>query len=507
MKKSSRAVVWTVAGSDCSGGAGLQADLKTFSHLGVAGCSVVTAITAQNSTTVSAIHPCSDEIFQQQIDTLAAEFFPSVIKSGMLASATQVEYLSQFLQRHRNIIYICDPVMVASAGTTLADSNVVEAMKKWLLPRANLLTPNRHEVAQLAQQPFDHINAATTLAAVLFRCYNPTALLLKGGDLSGNVSEDCYYHQDGQTFSLQQPRHSDQSLHGSGCTLAAAIAAFVAKGSSIEDAVVQGKCYISQAIAHSTITATGSLWLNHPDRFAITTLPTYYQPWKKFSNTAFKKLVRPIDFYPIVDRSDWLPRLAQAGVKTVQLRIKDRPMDEVAKEIAQAVVLARQHDIDLFINDYWQLAIKYGAYGIHLGQEDLDEADLGAIHHAGIRLGLSSHDYYELARAHSLQPSYIALGPIYPTTSKVMHFAPQGLDKISQWRQLIADTPLVAIGGIQYPQQMAAIISAGADAVSVISYITTAAEPLARADEAIKTIIEKKSSALLFQPRCSYGLI
>lgn len=135
-----------------------------------------------------------------------------------------------------------------------------------------------------------------------------------------------------------------------------------------------------------------------------------------------------LTFYPIVNSNYWLEKLLAVGVKTIQLRIKDLQGKELEDEIKIGVKIAERYKTKLFINDYWKLAIRYNAYGVHLGQEDLVNADCQAIARAGIRLGISTHSYYELARAYALRPSYIACGPIFPTTSKQMPFAPQGID-------------------------------------------------------------------------------
>ena len=139
-----------------------------------------------------------------------------------------------------------------------------------------------------------------------------------------------------------------------------------------------------------------------------------------------------LGLYAVVDSVEWIERLLTAGVRTLQLRIKDRPAEEVEPAIQQAIALGHAYQARLFINDYWQLAIKHHAYGVHLGQEDLDVADLEAIRHAGLRLGLSTHDDREIDRALAFQPSYIALGHIFPTQTKAMPSAPQGLEQLTR---------------------------------------------------------------------------
>lgn len=184
-------------------------------------------------------------------------------------------------------------------------------------------------------------------------------------------------------------------------------------------------------------------------------------------------------FYPIFESADWLARMLPLGVKFTQLRIKDRPEPEIRAEIAQGLDLARAHGASLVVNDYWQAAIDLGADWLHLGQEDLDTADLPAIRRAGIRLGVSTHDRAELDRALSLAPDYIALGPVYPTILKKMKWHEQGLDRVSEWKRLIGDIPLCAIGGMS-TDRAPGVVAAGADLMSVVTDITLNPHPQAR---------------------------
>jgi thiamine-phosphate pyrophosphorylase len=184
-------------------------------------------------------------------------------------------------------------------------------------------------------------------------------------------------------------------------------------------------------------------------------------------------------FYPIVDSAAWVGRLVGVGARLVQLRVKDRAPSEIASEIARSLTICRNAGAALVVNDYWRLAIAAGADWVHLGQEDLDGADIAAIRAAGLRLGVSTHDQAELERALALAPDYIALGPIYPTILKAMRFGPQGLDRIGEWKRRIGEIPLVAIGGLSV-ERGEACLAAGADIVSVVTDITLNADPEGR---------------------------
>lgn len=187
----------------------------------------------------------------------------------------------------------------------------------------------------------------------------------------------------------------------------------------------------------------------------------------------------PDVFYPIVPSAAWVARLVPLGVRTLQLRIKDRPAEEVRAEIAAALPVAQKAGCRLIVNDYWEAAIDLGAGALHLGQEDLADADLAAIRRAGIAVGISTHSEEELETALRADPAYVALGPIYETKLKAMKWAPQGLERLGAWRRRIGTLPLVAIGGIT-PERAGPVLAAGADSVAVITDFMTAPHPEAR---------------------------
>ena len=187
----------------------------------------------------------------------------------------------------------------------------------------------------------------------------------------------------------------------------------------------------------------------------------------------------PDRFYPVVDSVAWVARLALLGVGTVQLRVKNLNDAEALQLVTDALEAIKGTRARLVVNDYWRAAIEAKAQHLHLGQEDLVDADLKAIRAAGLTLGVSTHDDEELAIGLAAKPDYVALGPIYPTTLKSMRFAPQGIPKITEWKKRVGTIPLVAIGGIKF-EQSAAIFAAGADSIAVVSDVTQNADPDAR---------------------------
>lgn len=179
-------------------------------------------------------------------------------------------------------------------------------------------------------------------------------------------------------------------------------------------------------------------------------------------------LPQPARFYPIVPDISWLERIVPLGVATIQLRLKDASDDEIGTQITRSLAVCRAHGVVLIVNDYWHEALAAGADYIHLGQEDLAAADLGAIKAAGMKLGVSTHDEAELEIALAASPDYIALGPIYETKLKAMKWQPQGLARITQWKKRIGDIPLVAIAGLT-PERAPGVLAAGAQSLAVIT--------------------------------------
>ncbi|CBA27191.1 thiamine phosphate synthase [Cronobacter turicensis] len=187
----------------------------------------------------------------------------------------------------------------------------------------------------------------------------------------------------------------------------------------------------------------------------------------------FAPVPRRLGLYPVVDSVGWITRLLEAGVRTLQLRIKDKSEAEVEADVAAAIALGQRYHARLFINDYWRLAIKHQAYGVHLGQEDLETADPDAVRRAGLRLGVSTHDDMEIDVALAVRPSYIALGHVFPTQTKQMPSAPQGLAQLAAHVERLGDYPTVAIGGISL-ERAPAVLETGVGSIAVVSAITHA---------------------------------
>lgn len=222
-----------------------------------------------------------------------------------------------------------------------------------------------------------------------------------------------------------------------------------------------------QAMAQHTGRFDPQAWPDEPADFGM-------RPWPR--NDAFPACPKALGLYAVLPEATWVGRMARAGVPTVQLRFKSDDADAIRREVQAAVEAVRGTPSLLFINDHWQAAIEAGAYGVHLGQEDMDVADLAAIRAAGLRLGLSSHGYAEMLRADRVSPSYIAMGAVFPTTLKRMATAPQGTGRLHAYARLMRDYPLVAIGGID-GEKMSQVLSSGVGSVAVVRAITGVDNP------------------------------
>ncbi len=473
-------ILWSIAGSDNSAGAGIQADLKTIQsfstpeqplHL----CTLVTAITAQHSSAVDACMAVSVDLLHQQAMALLKDAKPSVIKIGLLVNKAQVLWLADFLKQLKknqpDLLVIYDPVAISSSGSSMAEPDLYQAVIRHLLPQLDLLTPNLPELEALTQS-----SDSQQAVELLFKT-GVKAVLLKGGHTETTVCTDqlfisadfryrgypAYTHK----IRLRSPRQQHAFNHGTGCCLSSALAAALALGYTLEDAFVVAKTYINQGLSLPVVITESSGTLGH---YGFPTDPLYL-PELLTDNLPparpFAPLKAPLALYVIVPSVTELQRALAAGVKTLQLRIKNTDQQLLRQQIKEAIQLCQHPDIQLFINDHWQLALELGAYGVHLGQEDIGQADLAALQQAGIRLGISNHGFYKLLRAQQLRPSYLAIGAVFATQTKAMDGKLQGLQKLAHYPALFPTIPLVAIGGIN-TNNAKAVLATGIKHLAVV---------------------------------------
>lgn len=497
----SKPSVLTISGNDPTGLAGLQADARALQSMDCHVASVMTATTAQSNQQFFAMHEVSADVVNSQLDALVAEGgdkFP-VIKIGLLASAEQVHavfnhallnnagsYLRHELIQGKQIVL--DPVLKTSSGSEIAKQDLIEAIKLYC-SKITCLTPNIDEAELLTgikiQTPEDVEQAAKELLAL-----GCQSVLIKGGHASYSTDQvkDFYLDQQGDYYWAASDKQSGGFNRGTGCAMASLIAGALAQKSLLPDAPVIAKMQITEGfkqrykLSDYSDEQSGTLsfpswklvkeqantgYWSLPETSASFITKKYSFPSCQENEVHSEKL----GLYPVVDRANWLERLLPLGISTIQLRVKDLKDEALEAEIQRAIEISEKYGARLFINDYWQLAIKYNAYGVHLGQEDVHLADLELIDKAGLRLGLSNHCYYEVAQALTIRPSYMAFGPVYATKTKDMPWIPGEVGGIRHWRKLIRDLPLVAIGGI-HGDRFDKVKCVGVDSIAMITAIT-----------------------------------
>jgi hydroxymethylpyrimidine kinase/phosphomethylpyrimidine kinase/thiamine-phosphate diphosphorylase len=495
----SRPIAWSIAGSDSGGGAGVQADLKAFEALDVHGCTAIAAITAQNSLGVQRAEAVAVDLFDAQLAALAADLRPVAIKTGMLGDAANVRCVAHWVDRLRRdapVALVVDPVWRATTGAELGDESLRRALVHELLPRATVITPNRAEAAWLLRR--DAFALATPAgvqdAAAALRAVGPRAVVVTGGDAGGRMSSDWIDTPQARGW-LSVPRVRTPHHHGSGCVFAASLAGALALDFCCADAAVLAKMSATHALREGGAAGRGAGVVRPMRGFARQgdLLPALHED--AVADAAFEPLASAqLGLYAIVDSAAWVERLLAAGVRTLQLRIKEGACDRVSQEVKRSVLAARAAGARLFVNDHWALALEHGAYGVHLGQEDLSTADLPALRDAGLRLGVSTHSYWEACRAHALRPSTIACGPVHATTTKAMPWRPQGVGNLAYWCSVLRE-PVVAIAGMD-EQRAAEAVRCGAAGVAVLRGIVQAADP-----QAVVRRLQAAINAAAWSPR------
>ena len=508
-KSVAQPIVWSVAGNDSGGGAGLAADQRAAAAFGVHLCPVVAAITAQHSQAVTRVEPVAADLLDAQLAALAADLPPAAIKTGLLGSADNVAVLARWVDRLRQrapLALVVDPVLGASSGAAFADEAVLRAYRELLLPRATLVTPNEHEARRLlggappnprpsgqragvVGQPGEPSDVPAL--AVALRAQGAQAVAITGGDRvhAPGWALDWIDTEHARGW-LALPRLESRHTHGTGCTFASSAAAALALGFVAADALVLAKMATAHAIAHGHAAGQGAGpvaarpgFAVEPARMPLLSCSELDSCWRLLDT---RQSPIPLEtqapgLYAIVDSAERVRQVVAAGARTVQLRIKTPAappaawQDELRCAIRQALGACREAGATLVVNDHWRLAAELAAgaargIAVHLGQEDLlalGDAGRAELQACGLPLGISSHSLWELARARSLAPWYVACGPVWPTLTKAMPWRAQGLDNLSWWVHR-AGVPVVAIGGILEPAQATQATRSGAAGVCVV---------------------------------------
>lgn len=487
-------IIWSVAGTDSGGGAGLAADTRAAAAMGVHLCTVVAAVTAQHSRGVSAVFPLPAEALRAQLLALRQDLPARVIKTGLLAHAPAVDVL---LAQRGDAALVVDPVLGATAGgAAFCDDALLDAYRHQLLPAATLITPNRREAERLLDAAPGQL-PVPELARRL-RAMGAGAVCITGGDdetTSPDLSLDWLDCEQARGW-LALPRlraRPDRPLshHGSGCCFATAAAAALARGFCVADAVVLAKMLTWAALrdGHAAGEGPGPLrpgpdFIDDPSTLPVMGFEDEAQLTRESLQRWHRALSEPRasgftpGLYAITADPLRVATLADSGhFSHVQLRLKRGEGvsdDALRASITQAVAAMEGRTPTLWINDHWQLALACGARALHLGQEDwarLPPASrdqlLEGVESGALLLGLSSHSLWELCRARALRPTYIACGPVWATTTKDMPWLPQGLAQLRWWAHM-AGRPVVAIGGVLTPAQVLAAQATGAAGVCLV---------------------------------------
>lgn len=514
-------IIWSIAGLDTAGGAGLSADQRAADAMGVHLCPITAALTAQHSRGVDAVFPVASSALQAQIQALAQDLPPRAIKTGLLGSVEAIELVAQWVDHwraqtpagqdpHRHMALIVDPVLGATAGgAAFASEAIVQAYRAHLLPRATVLTPNRAEAKRLLNQAGRHDGADAdipALADALMRM-GVRSVVITGGDARGQNSATSKFSIDWlQTPHAQgwltAPRIHTSHTHGTGCTFASGVTAAFALGHVEADAIVLAKMLTHHALMQARAAGQGAGPVLANKNFSIgarmggaplpwlglgQALPWQMQgPARSSQSGTYRPLFTPFQappdgLYGIVSNGAQVQAAIQAGLQCVQLRHKQREGLEPHLNLSiQAAGKAQ-----LFVNDHWQetLALYIGnrassksdtttRLGLHLGQEDLQaltpqQQDTLLTHRDQVMLGLSSHSLWELARAAGCGASLIACGPVQATTTKDMPWVPQGCDNLAWWIRH-SPAPVVAIGGLLTPADVRRFAAMKPAAVCVV---------------------------------------
>ena len=454
--------IWSIGGIDPGAKAGIVADAFVARFYGNEATSIATCITAQNDQYFYKKEDVSVDIFKDTLESQLEQRKPDIIKLSVIANKELLECLISFLERREltGVFIVLDPVIKSTSGGLLKDKELVKLLKEKLLSYVDFICPNLEEALELTGCSNEK-DAAKALMS-----YGVKKVLIKGG-MQGTMVWDYYFDEIKHHYLWQAK--VEKNYRGTGCHLASILCCLMLKEESFYDALILAKAQLFASIKRSkgSILDLG-IKLTAEDMCRISLEKNFLEYPESPDIDQNKLKIYPVfpDFKTIDENS--------SSIETVQLRIKNR---DPLKEIEKATKLCTEKNIQLFINDYWKEAMETKSYGLHIGQEDLEAADMEAIKKSNIRLGISSHDLFEACTASYYKPSYMAFGPIFGTTCKSMTFGPRGFSMLAKIRRLFP-RPLVAIGGLK-KQHLDELKKAGANSVAMISAITEHPNPQA----------------------------
>ncbi|CAG9463330.1 unnamed protein product [Pedinophyceae sp. YPF-701] len=490
--------VLSIAGSDSGGGAGIQADLKACEALGAFGMTAITAVTAQNTRGVHGVVSVDSGFLELQIDSCLGDIGADVIKTGMLPTPEAVRAVAAAVDKHgvRNVVV--DPVLVATSGDALAESDSAHAMREELFPRATIITPNVPEAEALLGRKIATVDDMR-MAARDLHAMGPRWVLVKGGhlvgseDMSGGVVDVLFDGVDAR--DLEGSLVASDNTHGTGCTLASSIAAGLARGMPVEAAVRAAKQYIQETIAASA--GLGTSLGDGVQRPLLhgSALRASRRVASRRAGASAAAAAQYLKVYGVTDpgcdertgrgTEEQVRRAVEGGATIIQLREKEAGGGDFVRQARAALAVCRAHGVPLIINDRVDVALAVGADGVHVGQSDMPARDVRALIGPDRILGVSCKSPPEAHAAEADGADYIGVGAVTGTPTK----KDSNLIGMGGLKEVCRSTclPVVAIGGVD-AGNAAECIAAGAQGVAVVRAIFEAADPAAAARELLEIV-------------------
>ena len=493
----------TIAGSDPSGGAGMQADLKTFSALGVYGTTAITAVTVQNTQSVKYVHTLPPQVVYDQIVGVMEDLCVDAVKIGMVNDADTLDAIVRALSERKPKFLVVDPVMVSTSGCALMQPDALVIMKERLLPMADLVTPNLPEAWTLAGTDTSVDDAAQKILKLGVK-----ALLIKGGHAEGKTKTDHLYMNNGggvKRVEFTSETVETKNTHGTGCTLSSAIAAFAARGCGLEDAVRKAKAYLTGAlkagadvvvgkghgpVCHFFKQASGQADKQTDCLQVVTDCNPSNLVCLSTRLSSAVNLQFITHFTEKYSYADSAMIALEGGCRWIQLRMKDADEAEIERVARLVLPECRRRGAVFVIDDHVDLALRVGADGVHLGKNDMPVSEARRLAGADFIIGGTANTFEDVQRLAAQGADYIGCGPFRFTTTK-KKLAPmlgiEGYKRIlSQMKGCGITLPLVAIGGItcgDIPQLMAA----GVSGIALSGSVLRAENPV----EEMKKVVEK----------------
>jgi hydroxymethylpyrimidine kinase/phosphomethylpyrimidine kinase/thiamine-phosphate diphosphorylase len=467
-------VVLTIAGSDSSAGAGIQADLKAIAACGGYGASAVTAITAQNTRGVAAAEDVSPALIEAQIEAVCTDLPVAAVKTGMLSNARTIESVARMLRRFRPAHFVLDPVMISKSGFALLDPAALEALRAKLFPLATLVTPNRHEARALTgidvRRPADAEAAGQALLAA-----GCGAVLVKGGHLDEGGATDVLVTPRG-VRAFPAPHLDVRTTHGTGCTYAAAIATFLARDFALPDAVAAAKDYVTEAIRAGLALGGG----HGPTDHFFYLRDGNARPWLQRFAIGGERSARPaVGRLQVITEPPHHVRLARAaaagGADVIQVRDKEATTAALLDIVRAVQAAIATTPARVVVNDRADVAFASGAQGVHVGAHDLDPASARRILGSHRLVGATANRFDEAERRFDAPIDYLGVGPVFGTISKRNPAPALGLDALAAIARR-SPVPVIAIGGIT-PERVTQVMEAGAHGIAVLSGVASSDDP------------------------------